>query len=471
METLRILFALALPVLLGGWWLGLLVPRNVPARTWVVWGNGALAGLLLLPLLMRLLDALGLSLHFGLLGSTAACLAALALAVRVILRSPQALPLAPTLPAPLPAAQRVVIAVLAALILLRLLTLCLEVYWRPLFPWDATMHWATKARVWSDAGAIIPFVDNDRWLELGGQGVYTDHHPYYPITTPLLQVWMSSALGRWDESLINLPWPLCLAALGAAFYGQARVAGAGALNAAVFTWFLFTMPLLNTHIALAGYADFFLGACYCAAVMAFYNWYRSRRAWQALLAALFAASCPLVKNEGFYWLLSFGPGLVLVLLPRRRGLALLGGGLLALFLLLAFFPPDLVVAGHSLANLDLHFRNRVPGALAVSFWVHDNWHLFAWFLVALGIARVCSRRSPPGDYAGLLAVLGSAVALFLILFLYTRYSWGAIRFSAVGRIGVQLVPALLFLTLLLARDLLSPQRAEGERLRTPAYSR
>jgi len=43
----------------------------------------------------------------------------------------------------------------------------------------------------------------------------------------LLQVWMNLATGQWAESLMNLPWVLCLAALGGAFYSQLRVSGVG----------------------------------------------------------------------------------------------------------------------------------------------------------------------------------------------------------------------------------------------------
>ena len=60
--------------------------------------------------------------------------------------------------------------------------------------------------------------------------------------------------------------------LGAAFYGHARAAGASPVTALAFTYMLLSMPLLNTHVALAGYADLLLGACYCAAIMAFHNW-------------------------------------------------------------------------------------------------------------------------------------------------------------------------------------------------------
>ncbi|MGL4566863.1 MAG: hypothetical protein ACRCVD_16325, partial [Halioglobus sp.] len=351
--------------------------------------------------------------------------------------------------------KKVLLVLLVLLIVLRLVTLGLELVWRPLFPWDATMHWATKARVWFDSRSLFPFVENGQWLEQGGAGVFTDHHPGYPVTTPLLQTWVSLALGRWDESLINLPWLLCCLGLLAAFYGQARAAGSTVLTATVFTYMLLSMPLLGTHMALAGYADLFLGAVYCAAIMAFHNWSLGRGRGQAMVAIFFALCCPLVKNEGFFWLLTFIPGVIVVLLPVRRALTLLAAGVVVLALALLLVPQDLAVAGHSLAELDLRYRPGALAGIATSIWMQDNWHLLGYLLVVLTPLLLVLRKSASGKLAGIAVTLLSATVLFLFLFLFTRYSMGAVRFTAVGRISLHLMPALVFFCLLLWNELVA----------------
>ena len=45
-----------------------------------------------------------------------------------------------------------------------------------------------------------------------------------------------------------------------------------------------------------------------------------------------------------------------------------------------------------------------------------------------------------GELSGMAAALFSAIVLLLLLFLFTRYSLGAMRFTAVGRINLHLVP-------------------------------
>ena len=94
---------------------------------------------------------------------------------------------------------------LLAWIALRYLLLALEVTWQPLYPWDAWIQWATKARVWYEQGAIVPFARSVAWFAADG-GVWFDASPEYPPTVPLLQVWACIALGRWDDALMNWPW-------------------------------------------------------------------------------------------------------------------------------------------------------------------------------------------------------------------------------------------------------------------------
>lgn len=453
MEWLNLALALLLPVFAGAACIGLLIAPDTPARAAIVWGNGALLGLFLTPLVMRLQDAVGLPLSFSVTATgLGAVLLILLVVVRLRTRSPA---VSRGIVAPrmyLSPAQKTLFLLFAILIGLRVLSLGMELVWRPLYAWDATMHWATKARVWFSAGSLVPFVENQQWLEMGGKGVFTDHHPGYPITVPLLQVWMSLALGRWDESLINLPWLLCLAGLGAAFYGQGRAAGASPAAAIVFTYMLLSLPLLNTHVALSGYADLFMGACYCAAIMALHNWSLARAPGQMVTAIVFGALCLLVKNEGFFWLLTLFPAFFVALLPARRVLLLFAAGLAMLAAVLIFMPPDFIVAGHSFSELRLHFRPEALSGIATSIWLQDNWHLFGYLLIAL-VALVAlvvfSGRSVAAGFAVIATALVGALVLFLLLFLLTKYSGGAERFTAVGRISLHLVPALMFFCMLL----------------------
>jgi hypothetical protein len=446
MDLLYLILALGLPLLLGTGWLQLFTPNSLPGRWPLLAGYGALLGLLGITVLMRLIDACGFPLSIAWVGSVSGILALAAIVTKRFTD-----PVNNTAAMPdfgfccMSYWHKLLFSLFFALISLRLLTLGLELIWRPLFPWDATMHWATKAKVWFHTAGITPFVEPDLWLKMGGEGVFSDHHPEYPQTIPLLQTWVNLALGRWDESLMNLPWLLCYAALGCMFYGQARVAGVGALTALIFTYMLMSMPLINVHVALAGYADLFLGTCYVGALMAFHNWSQNKERWQGALALLLAGLCMTIKNEGFYWFLSFIPALIVVSLSLRKSLFFL---LLLPALVVAvlwMFPEDINVAGHSLGQLALSYRPNALSPILTSFAVFDNWHLFTYLLLCLVPLAFLSNFH---RYLGIGAALTSAVGLLLTLFLFTKFAYGAVYHSSLGRISLHLVPSVMFLIML-----------------------
>ena len=464
MDIVKVIIALALPWLVGSLLIHALVPRLEVGRRALVLGYGYLAGVLVVTLLMRGLNAVGFSLDLGNLLTLVIALIAIGAMQAYRSRQPLGGVWLSKAYLKLPLWQKIVTAVLLGLVAFRLGGFWLEVYWRPLYPWDAFMHWATKARVWTDAQAILPFVDYDQWLALRGEGVFTDNHPDYPITTPLLQTWMNLILGRWDDALMNLPWPLLALAGGLAFFGQARLAGVGPLAAVFFTYILLSLPLLNMQVALAGYADIFMGIFYLGAVMAFYLWSISREVWQGALALVFALSCLLIKNEGLFWLLVFAPGLVALFMPRRWFWLVAGLGLVAVMATLAFIPTNLEVAGHTLARLNLHYRADALIAFLQSLFVFANWHLLFWLTGGLLLTRLLTRfvagpthpASWPNSLFAVGILLGTAFILLSVLFLFTNYSGGAIRHTAVTRISLQLVPSLTFFTMLLYKDLTSP---------------
>lgn len=445
MDWLRLAIALFLPLLVGVQWVARLIPAS-PARPWLVAGYGLFAGLMFWPLLLRLWSACGLPLGFWPpLGVAILLLVALRWWPQTAFPTDQRVAQSRASPA-----IRLLCGVLLALLCLRMLSLTAEVIWRPLFPWDATMHWATKARTWFEWQRLVPFVSNEEWLRLGGQGVFTDHHPDYPVTIPLWQYWLATALARWDPALINLPWLVCYSSLGMAFYGQARAAAASSVEALVFTFFLLTLPLLNTHVALAGYADLFLATAFGLALMALHNGSVGGQRWQWPLLAFSALSCLLIKNEGFFWMLTLLPGLwVARRRDARRVLLAIAGIAVVVPLVLWLFPADIAVAGHSLYSLDLGYRPGALSGILKSLLVLGNWHMSLWYLVLLVALAVWQRPGVLVAAGPLVTALCAAFLLFLWLFTVTEFAIGAIRQTAVGRIGLHLIPGVVFLLLVM----------------------
>lgn len=340
----------------------------------------------------------------------------------------------------------------------RFALLAQEVWWRPLFPWDAWGTWAVRPRVWAELGELAPFVDARRWLADTTGSIYTIDAWTYPYTVPLLALWPTLAYGAWNETAANLPWLGAVLALGLGFYGQARLWGASALTALVFVWLLLSLPLLNTHVALAGYADLWLAVVFGLAAIALFQWARDGDHRQVGLALLLLAFCPSIKLEGAVWVLLFIPT---AMVARLRGRLLLGLAALAAAVGLGWWwtggvafaipglgdfvlRPDLIQLPY-LGRFDLGYRGGWDPVVK-NFLVLANWHLLAYLvLLAIGLALAAVVRNPGERWlrAGLTFVLTSLLALFVLFFLTDAQRW-AEQYTSINRVFLGFVPAFLF---------------------------
>ena len=437
MDVMRVLMGIVLPWALGSVWVRLSWHKTVRPRLTLLLGYGYVVGMVATTLIMRALNLAGIG--FSLVTISIALLALIALGVWLNRGT-----LWPTLRITRLAKTGIAVVFYFFLMLIsvRLATLGLEIMWRPLFPWDAWAQWATKAKVWYELGSMAQFVPAPAWF---AGAAYTDSAPHYPATIPLIQTWMSYALGRWDDTLINLPWLACAIAAGLVFYGEARDAEVHPLLAIVFSYFLLSLPILNVHVALAGYADLFMAAVYGMAAMAFWRWAESRDRRRGLLALALILSCPLIKTPGIVWALTFIPAALVVLLPRR-GLALAGVmAVLALALLGILAQTDPIILGYKLhANF-----SPVWAPLLQNYFVLDNWHLF-WFVFA-GLVLL-SFKSLFGQILRAKTVLMLTGLTFLgVVFFFTMAEAWVTDFTTVNRATLHIVPALMFYTLLLAQ--------------------
>ncbi|HEY2970220.1 MAG TPA: hypothetical protein VGK75_17850 [Casimicrobiaceae bacterium] len=330
---------------------------------------------------------------------------------------------------------------------LRFASIAAEVMWRPLYPWDASVQWATKARVWYELGRIVPFVHADIWLS-GSTAAYFDASPDNPSTVPLLQVWSCVALGRWDDSAMNWPWLCMLIALTLAVYGSLRNAGLSLLGALIGAYLVASLPLLDTHAALAGDADLMLAGVYTSAALALHRWVLHRDARDAALALLLALACPLVAISGMVSAPTLAPGFVVALFPRRGPkLVAFGFGAAALVVL------ALARSAPALLGGSLHLDYQPPWhSLVEEYLFFGNWHLLWYAAVALAILGARRLVRPP--LAPLAMVVASGLGVLFIAFAFPATSFA--EFSAANRATLQLAPLLACFCVLLWRELTTP---------------
>jgi len=330
-------------------------------------------------------------------------------------------------------AARVAWIALLAWLAARFAMLLAEVLWQPLYPWDAWIQWATKAKVWYSLHTMVPFEFAEQWLAANGTR-YFDASPHYPATVPLWQVWTSVMLGRWDDALMNVFWWQCAVALALVVYAALRRLGYGRLGALTGTWLVSSLPLANVHVALAGYADLPMAAYYTVAAVAALRWIERRGIDDALLALAFVAACPLIKTPGIIWAMTIVAAVVVGAWPRG-GLRLVGLSAAALAVLLSItsrYSPT--VLGYT---VHLTFA-PAWAALRDSFFMLGNWHLL-WYAV-LAVAILGRREAAERPLQPFTTLIVAGFSFLLLVFGVTNArDWVADQ-TTVNRAALHLAP-------------------------------
>ena len=436
-------------------------PRNhmSDGRAALRLGFSYLIGIFLLTLWMRLLSLVGV--QFGWLSiSLPLVLAAIALFAfaarkqRFALHDAAATSRALFQPT-LTDWRRVLWLALVAWLLLRFALLAAGVAWQPLYPWDAWAQWATKARVWYELGRIAPFVPADAWL--GGAstgGAYFDAAPNYPATMPLLQVWGCIALGQWDDAAMNWPWLLLLLSLVLGVYGALRGEGIAPLLALCGAYAIASLPLLDTHVALAGYADLPMATTFTLAALAVYRWAMRRDPVDAALAIALAICCPLIKTPGYVWALLLLPSVIVALMPQRGLKLVCVIFALALFALLALARSDVTLLGY---HLQLDFNPQWQ-ALGSAYFLSSSWNLLWYGAVAAAVFGAHRLRTP--RVAPLAVIVAAGLGFLLFVSWFTNASAWLAEQTTLNRASLHLAPLVVVLAIIVWREvMLAPSSA------------
>jgi hypothetical protein len=250
------------------------------------------------------------------------------------------------------------------------------------------------------------------------------------------------ALGRWDDSAMNWPWLAILAALVAAVYGALRGEGVAPLLAFFGAYVLASLPLLDAHVALAGYADLPMGAVYTLAAMAFYRWAMRRDMRDAVIALLLAGACPLIKTPGWIWAATLIPGVVIALLPRH-GARIVGIGFaLAALALLTLVRTEPTIQGY---RLHLNFA-PAWAQLVKSYYLMGNWNLL-WYAVIALIAFGWRRLGEP-LLLPLTAVTAAGLCFLFFVFAFTGAGAWLADLTTANHATLHIAPLLVFLSVL-----------------------
>ena len=353
-----------------------------------------------------------------------------------------------------PGLRLVVIAVVAWLVL-RLLGILLEVLVRPLYPWDAWYAYGMQAKAWfyyPELGAIKNgwpwFASIDPALTAGG----TRHPP----GIGLMQLWMLQSFGRYDDALMNLPWPLAMASIGLALFGILRIIGVGLLFSLGAVTVLMTLPVVNTQAVLAGYGDLWIGLYLLLALSGFVLARRHGYGCYGITLVGIAGMLS-IKETAWLWAPVLAAG-ILASYVRLRWLFLTGligvAGFIA-FLWWRDEPMRVSTLGRlGFADGDWVFPSKIGlqvsqevtmwPALLQHLFVYDNWHLF-WYLVPIfSIMALWYARMDRALLSVVITALGG-LAVLIGFFAFSSMGEAVISGTSVNRLLLHLVPAFVLM--------------------------
>jgi hypothetical protein len=461
MGGLGLLTGLLVPWVAGALVLAVLLRQpGLPGHRLRLAGFGLLFGLAAVAWSLRLLDAWTGTLPVGWVLATLAIAAALAL-WRLRLANSQ-----PDLPVSINTNYssykvRWLLPLLLGLAGLHLLFSAIEILVQPMFPWDGWTVWVYRAKAWFFSGELAPIVSKQAWLGAESAATFSTPALAYPLLPSLMPLWAAICLGGWHESLINLP--VLLVGLGVALglAGCVRGSDAGPLAATVAAYLLLSTPLFGVHLSLGGYGDIWMAA-YAGLGMTAVLWGLVERRREGLVIGM----CLLlvatgVKVEGWIWFLL---GVVAILLSSLRGriLAAIAGGAAALVALAwvtgwtVVDTPGLGQIGFRNGNLYVPFKGiirleriEVGDAYLNNAFAMGNWHLL-W--VMAGTALVALAFGPRQRLArvALAFFLPFVLVQGVIFGLTTQGAW-ARDYTAINRMPLQMLPAVLYLLVLTAQ--------------------
>ncbi|HET9033919.1 MAG TPA: hypothetical protein VFN25_13575 [Dokdonella sp.] len=352
---------------------------------------------------------------------------------------------------------------LLAAILIRLDAIVAEALLRPTFPWDAWSAWAVKPKAWFLLGHHVVYVPIQEWLARPAADLRTSAIWDYPELLAWIQIWFASAAGGWNEPLINAVWTGVLGAIGLASYGHWRALGIRPGLSMLLVYGLLSLPLLDAHAALAGYADLWLAAAFGMAVLCWLRWVRQRNPGQLVLALLFAVCLPLIKLEGAVWLMLFAAVALLGLLSRRLRWIVLAALVVCIGVGIALGGFHVPIFGlgwvhvswgqvtiPALGELDLYWR-PVGSEMLSGLLTLPNWHLL-WYLVPLVVLLRWRVFVADRSARSLSTLVAACVAFLFVLFFFTDASAWAENYTSANRLVLHVVPAVFTLMALLLAD-------------------
>lgn len=326
----------------------------------------------------------------------------------------------------------------------------LELLSYPTYAWDAVSTWSYRAKVWFHSGQINTFVSLSDWLQSDNPELYTIQAYQYPNFVSLMQLWLALNIDQWHESLIHLPAFQVGLFTVLGVYAFARKFGYSRLTSLLCSTALISMPMFHNHLAIGGYADIWMSAYIGMGLISLMLFLHDNQSADLVLALILLLTALSIKVEATAWLIM---AIFLILFHQR-----IWPGLLVLGLLLSAIAAREYLPSNSLHEVSdgwlsylrsgLQFESHdASTAFFNNLFVYDNWHLLGIITCFAAIVSVASPLKKHQKIAVNLLIL-ITISLIFLFFFTSSGNWAA-DYTAINRILLQFIPAIVFALMLI----------------------
>ena len=217
------------------------------------------------------------------------------------------------------------------LIIIHLVITILNNTTREIFPWDAFTTWLYRAKAWVYDDQLTTTMNSLQWILLDGPDAVPLYANHYPTLISEMATMVSALSGQWSATAASLPWTAAGLALVLSVWGLLQAAGVHWSIALAGATATASLPLLNMHWALAGYADLWLSLSSGVGLALLILWAKQTDSLELkqrfsnvflLVALILLIVGTQTKLEGWLWL-AIGIVFVFVASSRMRVLLVL----------------------------------------------------------------------------------------------------------------------------------------------------
>jgi hypothetical protein len=341
--------------------------------------------------------------------------------------------------------------ILTALVVVKIGTIFVETYLRPIFAWDSFANWSAGAKAFYYSHSLLLNTSPEDFF---GKGLL-NRNANYPPHNPLMQVWMSLWIGHFDEVFVKFWSPVYLLAMSIYLYVIMAKETSRLIALSMLVLFL-SSPLMSVH-SIEVYSDVSLSVYVLFSLIMFLLAMRGKREYWALIG-FYSAEALFTKDEAPFFVIPLLMAAIIFywqnreqgLIPRKAPVALFATLLLAAPWFIFKFSHHLGF-GADYVTVEWTVRPEMAWRVVTLLLSFQNFNVFFLFFPLL---LILTWRLTKEFVFLCLPVLCYAL-FFMLVYTLTEFFSGRLMFNtAIFRNTLTYYPSICLLTTLLIKTMM-----------------